>query len=241
MPKLMPGADVWFRPGAHELQLLSDQPSAAKVTYVHHSGLVNLIVWGKGGETHQRASVPFWGGEGDAPTSGNYASWVDEGGFDVLDAPATADVTRHPFEGRPSGGQEDLDRAWARNGLLLDRARAAQAALDGRRNMDHGAPRGAPSPYSGGPVAVEEAKAAQTHPAPIAPDYQAAQPDPSQIKGEYVGGEPFGFLDARPSDQQEARATASAAGFGDQQAKSVWDPKAPPFGTTRDPGDQSGP
>lgn len=167
--KLMPGADVWFHPGAHELQLLSDQPLAAKITYVHHSGLVNLIVWGRGGETFQRASVPFWEAAdvardrerevaqprrataesddayndrmkawhrvGYRPTT-NYASWIDEGSFDVLEAPHPDDVSHHPFEGRPSGGFEDFERA-----------RVAQSRLDARGNMDHGPPPpGLPNP-----------------------------------------------------------------------------------------------
>lgn len=227
MPKLMPGADVWFHPGVHELQLLSNQPLAAKVTYVHHSGLVNLIVWGKGGETFQRASVPFWDADHaryrrafskpkretsetddaynarvnrvvDRPAT-NHASWINEGDFEAIAAPEVADVTRHPFEGRPSGGFEDLERARSVQGNRLqaraiplgephgpempaqgfresdDAYKVRQAELDAKRNMDHGRPRGSASPNSGGPLAMDDHGPLPDH--PEFADARAAQAD----------------------------------------------------------------
>lgn len=223
MTKLMPGVDVWFRPGVHELQLLSDQPLAAKVTYVHHSGLVNLIVWGKGGESFQRASTLFWDGDGDAPDT-NHASWVSEDDFEVIERPTKADVTRHPFEGRPSGGQEDLDRA-----------RVAQSALDARGNMDHGPPRSwGQSPNAGGPLAIDDHK-----PHPFAKDPVAQSgSEPPANQGNAARFEAQRSAKAQASAQASASALAElgraeqakpGSQQGDGQA-AQWNPNAPPYG-----------
>jgi hypothetical protein len=69
------GRVVWYRPGAHETNLASDQPLAAIITYVHSDDKINLVVFGKGGDCHRRASVPLWNGEGDAPTI-VHAEWM---------------------------------------------------------------------------------------------------------------------------------------------------------------------
>lgn len=71
------GRVVWFHAGAHATNLQSDQPLAAMITYVHSDELINLVVFGKGGDCHQRASVPLWQGESDAPAEHlTYAEWM---------------------------------------------------------------------------------------------------------------------------------------------------------------------
>lgn len=70
------GRVVWFHVGAHATNLQSDQPLAAIITYVHSDDVINLVVFGKGGDCHQRGSVPLWQGEGDAPERGSYAEWM---------------------------------------------------------------------------------------------------------------------------------------------------------------------
>lgn len=70
------GRVVWFHAGAHATNLVSDQPLAAMITYVNEDDTINLVVFGKGGDCHQRASVPLWQGDGDAPERRTYAEWM---------------------------------------------------------------------------------------------------------------------------------------------------------------------
>jgi hypothetical protein len=117
------GDIVWFRPAAHETNLASDMPLAAIVTHVHHNALVNLIVFGKGGDSHQRASAMLWNGEGDVPERISYAEWMPDRDK-VGDAPKVDDLPRlkgetdADYESRNSLNRKKLTDDWSRkNGV----------------------------------------------------------------------------------------------------------------------------
>jgi hypothetical protein len=146
------GRVVWFHAGGHETVMQSDQPLAAIVTYVHahkhvdgKSPLVNLAVFGKEGSLWGRASVHLWDGDGEAPARGSYARWAeDEKPED--EAPKTPK--------REQGETDDAYKARTDRQRAEDR-RIKQSEMDARGNMDHGPPRGSPSPFSGGPHAID--------------------------------------------------------------------------------------
>lgn len=67
------GDIVLYNHGVHETVMVSDQPLAAIVTYVHavakegHPVRVNLAVFGKNGDQWQKHSVPLWDGNDEPP------------------------------------------------------------------------------------------------------------------------------------------------------------------------------
>lgn len=163
--KLFVGLGMWFRPGAHETTLTSDQPLAAIVTYVHHDALVNLVVFGKGGEIWQRNSVPIWDGSApDAVTPrGNHAEFIHDDVDRDKDALAERDWKYAHEHGAGRTEPVAVDEA-------SRAARAGQPALDpsGRPWPSPGRPpdppawaRGTEAPAAGVPKANAQGSARQ--------------------------------------------------------------------------------
>lgn len=74
MTEVSVGDIVLYNHGVHETVMVSDQPLAALVCYVHAAikdapPKINLAVFGKNGDQWQKHSVTLWDGYGDAPKS----------------------------------------------------------------------------------------------------------------------------------------------------------------------------
>jgi hypothetical protein len=126
------GDIVWFRSGANETNLASEEPLAAIVTYVHHDAMINLVVFGKGGDCHQRASATLWHGEGDVPARISYAEWMPDRDK-VKDAPKVDDVERlkgetdADYDSRNSLNRKRMTDDWSRkNGIAPARIEPVQ-------------------------------------------------------------------------------------------------------------------
>lgn len=145
------------------------------------SPLVNLTVFGKDGSVWARQSIHIWDGDGDSPERGSYARFQED---DAAEA-KRADAANAPKRGwgetedahkarlakwrdergtempaRASGENEDGYRArvakWQSERPVAKYDPAVQADGQAKSNADHGPPRGSPSPYSGGPLSIDD-------------------------------------------------------------------------------------
>jgi hypothetical protein len=186
---------VWFHAGSHETVLQSDQPLVAIKTYTNSDGTINLAVFGRDGSLWGRQSIPFLdsGRDGfvapysswaevmpdDADTSEAFSAQTWQGPPRALGRPA------HEYGGLPIDfpGQQDGETVEAFDARKakyradpskpytighVDDARKAQSDIDAARGMDHGAPRGSPSPNSGGPLEIDDHKPTPSEPGPVA-------------------------------------------------------------------------
>ena len=73
------GRVVWFRPSADDhrhMAVLSDQPLAAHIAFVHDARSVTLMVIDHAGRQHARDYVPLLQDDDERPADGHFAEWM---------------------------------------------------------------------------------------------------------------------------------------------------------------------
>lgn len=174
------GDIVLYNHGVHETVMVSDQPLAAIVTYVHASAKegpvkINLAVFGKNGDQWQKHSVPLWDGEGDAPEARHaFAYSTDEdlaAHYEKRDR-AASDAALALNDGEPADPDSDVLHPSTRGPNKIASGPTYSAtpvapSTDGPRNW---------RPFDEDPYA--SASGGLVNP-PIGPEYKPGAPHPA--------------------------------------------------------------